>query len=290
MTKIRDYIELMRVPQWVKNLFVLAPAFFSGNLDNPDIFITNIIAFGIFCLTSSAIYCFNDIIDINSDRLHPEKRNRPIASGVIHKSVAHIIAINFAILSIIWSYIAINQAFSKIISIYIIINVLYTLNLKRIAIIDVCVIGFCFILRLYAGSVASGVPLSRWIIIITFLLAIFIALGKRRDDLILSQLNGRQLRQSLSGYNLKALNISLCTLAIAIIVLYFIYSINPTMPIYAENLYLTGVFVTLGISRYLFLTIIKNKAGSPTKILFKDKMLQLCILGWMVTFAIILYQ
>lgn len=290
MTKIRDYIELMRVPQWVKNLFVLAPAFFSGNLDNPDIFITNLIAFGIFCLTSSAIYCFNDIIDINSDRLHPEKRNRPIASGVIHKSVAHIIAINFAILSLIWSYIAINQAFSKIISIYIIINVLYTLNLKRIAIIDVCVIGFCFILRLYAGSVASGVPLSKWIIIITFLLAIFIALGKRRDDLILSQLNCQQLRQSLSGYNLKALNISLCTLAIAIIVLYFIYSINPTMPIYAENLYLTGVFVTLGISRYLFLTIIKNKAGSPTKILFKDKMLQLCILGWLVTFAIILYQ
>lgn len=290
MTKIRAYIELMRVPQWVKNLFVLAPAFFSGNLDNPDIFITNLIAFGIFCLTSSAIYCFNDIIDINSDRLHPVKRNRPIASGVIHKSVAHIIAINFAILSLIWSYIAINQAFSKIISIYIIINVLYTLNLKRIAIIDVCVIGFCFILRLYAGSIASGVALSRWIIIITFLLAIFIALGKRRDDLILSQLNGQQLRQSLSGYNLKMLNISLCTLAIAIIVLYFIYSINPTMPIYAENLYLTGVFVTLGISRYLFLTIIKNKAGSPTKILFKDKMLQLCILGWMVTFAIILYQ
>lgn len=290
MSKFRAYIELMRVPQWVKNLFVLAPAFFSGSLDNIDIFITNLIAFCIFCLTSSAVYCFNDIVDANNDRQHPEKRNRPIASGVIHKSTAHIIAINFAILSLVWSYILIGPAFAKVISIYIIINVLYTLNLKRIAIIDVCVIGLCFILRLQAGSVASGVALSRWIIIITFLLAIFIALGKRRDDLILSQIDGLQLRQSLAGYSFKALNISLCCLAVIIVVLYFIYTINPTLALYAEKLYLTGIFVTLGISRYLFLTIVRNKAGSPTKILYKDKMLQLCILGWMVTFAIILYQ
>ena len=290
MSKFRAYIELMRVPQWVKNLFVLAPAFFSGSLDNIDIFITNLIAFCIFCLTSSAVYCFNDIVDANNDLQHPIKRNRPIASGFIHKSTAHIIAINFAILSLVWSYILIGPAFAKVISIYIIINVLYTLNLKRIAIIDVCVMGFCFILRLQAGSVASGVALSRWIIIITFLLAIFIALGKRRDDLILSQIDGLQLRQSLAGYNLKTLNISLCSLAVIIVVLYFIYSINPTITLYAENLYLTGIFVTLGISRYLFLTIVRNKAGSPTKILYKDKMLQLCILGWMVTFAIILYQ
>lgn len=290
MNKLRAYINLMRVPQWVKNLFVLAPAFFSGHIDEPDIFIQSLTAFGLFCIASSAIYCFNDIIDLKQDKLHPIKCRRPIASGEIHKSVAHIIAINFAILSLVWSYISIGPAFAKVISTYIIINVLYSLNLKRVAIVDVCVIGFCFILRLQAGSIASFVPLSKWIIIITFLLAIFIALGKRRDDLILSKAAGLQLRHSLSGYNLKVLNISLCTLAIIIVVLYFIYTINPTIPIYAENLYLTGVFVTLGISRYLFLTIIKNKAGSPTKILFKDKMLQLCILGWLVTFALIIYQ
>lgn len=225
-------LKLLRVEQWVKNLFVFAPLFFSGNLQNTDLFIKSVFAFFVFSLAASSIYIINDYSDIESDRKHPDKKNRPLASGAVSKKTAiflFFIAIGLAIgLTVFGQYyfqIPLWK-FVVIIGFYFVMNLAYTFKLKHVAIIDVCIIAIGFVLRVLAGGYITGIPISQWAILLTFVLALVLAIGKRRGELINAQISGKT-RKALDGYNVQFADIALaisCTLAI---LCYLMFTLSP---------------------------------------------------------------
>lgn len=291
MKAIKGYIELMRVPQWVKNLFVVAPVFFSGHIVESGFLIGGIVAFVAFCLASSSIYCLNDVVDVERDRLHPTKCCRPIAMGAVSRREALTLMWLLAMGSLAVAVALSGWQLAVVVAVYIVLNVMYSLGLKRYAILDVTIVSAGFLLRLEAGGIATGVVLSNWIVIITFLLALLLAFGKRRDDLVILERTGNAMRDSIAGYNRRFLDIAMGVLVASVIIGYFLYTISPGVVAAAgtDRLYWTGMFVVVGLLRYMHIALVKDEAGSPTRILFSDTPLQLCIVGWVVTLFVILY-
>jgi 4-hydroxybenzoate polyprenyltransferase len=196
---IKPFIQLIRPEQWVKNLFVFLPMFFNGQLCNTPILISCTIAFVAFSLAASSVYCFNDIFDANSDKQHPKKSKRPIASGVISPKTAYTIMSICLIMSVGILFFfekEIRLTLLGLIGFYFVMNIAYSVRLKHFAIIDVMIISIGFVLRIFVGKVAAGVWLSEWIVIMTFLLALFLAFAKRRDDVILYQNTGISPRKN----------------------------------------------------------------------------------------------
>ncbi|MDD3877685.1 MAG: UbiA prenyltransferase family protein [Bacteroidales bacterium] len=289
MTKfLSNLILLIRVKHWIKNAAVLLPLFFAGGILN--VFQTSGFAeliklFFAFCLASSSIYIINDIVDVEKDKLHPEKCKRPIASGFFSiKSAIVIFLILFAFLIVLLTQMNASLYF---VAGYFFLNVLYSFKLKQIAIVDVACISMGFVLRILAGGVAADVFVSQWMVIIVFLLTISIAFSKRRDDLILN----KDLRASLSGYNLQFIDIAKSISFSITLISYIMYSISNEVQerIGSDKLYITSLFVFLGIMRYLQISIVEEKSGSPVKILTRDLFLQIIILLWILTFTLIIY-
>ena len=226
-------------------------------------------------------------MDIQEDKLHPTKRFRPLASGAIDKNFALILSITLASISLLIASF-IEPFLAIVLGIYFILNVGYSLKLKHISIVDIFIISTGFVLRLFAGGVATGITLSYWIIIITFLLALFLALAKRRDDVLLS-LAGKETRKNIDGYNLEFVNSTMTLMAGVIVVSYILYSISPEVvaKLHTHYLYLTTFFVVLGIFRYMQLTFVEEKTGSPTKIVVKDRFLKVTILLWLLSFFVV---
>ncbi len=256
-----------------------------------------ICAFFAFCFASSGIYCLNDIHDADADKQHKEKCKRPVASGAISKRSAYCImlicwAVSFGFLSV-GCYNEINTIFSAyvIVLIYIIMNIAYCKKLKRYAIIDVFTIAIGFVLRIVLGGIVTHIELSQWIVLMTFLLALFIAFAKRRDDVVTFETSGVKLRDNINRYNLSFMNQALCILASITMVCYIMYTVSDDVVSRIGNhyLYTTSVFVLAGIIRYLQVAIVDEKSGSPTKVLIKDKFIHACILAWIITFACFLY-
>lgn len=295
---IKGIISLLRIPQWLKNGFVFLPMFFSGNLASGWCWKESIIMFFSFSFMASGIYCLNDLKDVNEDRKHPQKKHRPLASGQISAGIAIIMMIALIFCSVFFCYLAANDDLYKffklfgIIFIYLILNFLYSFGLKHYSLIDVSIIAFGFILRLLSGSFACGIDLSPWIVILTFLLALFLALSKRRDDVILLHKTGRMMRKNIRSYNVSFLNQAMGILAGVMIVCYIMYTLSPEVMdrFNTRYLYLTSVFVLLGILRYLQLTIVDKKSSSPTRILITDRFLQSMVLLWGASFVVILYM
>lgn len=279
-------LESLRIHQYIKNLFVFAPLFFMFNF-NSQYIVSTIIAFILFSLVASSIYIFNDIVDIEEDRKHPTKRYRPLASGKISKNNAILF---FTVLSTVSlaSAALFNIHLFIILLIYFILNIFYSLRLKHIAIIDIFIIAMGFDLRLFAGSSMIETPLSMWIIIMTFLLALFLGLAKRRDDVLLS-LKGKETRKNIDGYNLEFVNASMVLMSGVVVVSYILYtvSIEVMERLHTNYLYLTTFFVILGIMRYMQITFVEENSGSPTKIVLKDKFLQITIILWLICFYFI---
>jgi 4-hydroxybenzoate polyprenyltransferase len=256
------------------------------------------IAFIAFSLSASAIYTLNDYLDIEEDRRHPKKRNRPLASGAITKSqaIAIIATLLVAGLSTIFIFFSssIHTQYNVIVLfiIYIILNVAYSLYLKHVAILDVVIISIGFVLRLFIGSAVTGILLSKWIIIMTFLLALFLALAKRRDDVLIYLDTGKKMRKVIDGYNLQFLNIAMAIMASVVIVAYIMYTTSSDVveKVQSDHLYVTALFVILGIVRYLQIAFVYKDSGSPTKIVLKDHFIQLTLLGWIISFICILYR
>lgn len=278
--------KLLRVHQYIKNLFIFAPLFFSFNFSN-QAFISVSIAFVLFSLIASSIYVLNDLMDIKEDQQHPTKKFRPLASGKVSKSTAKIMIVSLSGFSLITSYIFSPSLFT-ILLIYFILNILYSLGLKHITIVDIFIIATGFVLRLFAGSSVIDAPLSMWIIIITFLLALFLALAKRRDDVLLAS-KGKEIRKNIDGYNLEFVNASMVLMSGVVLVSYILYTVSESVmeKLGTQYLYLTTFFVLLGIIRYMQITFVEQNSGSPTKIVLKDRFLQLTILGWIVSFIVI---
>jgi decaprenyl-phosphate phosphoribosyltransferase len=288
---IRDYLYLIRPYQYFKNLFIFAPLFFGLKITNVELLSKTCLAFVAFSLVTSAVYVFNDYHDVEEDKRHPTKKTRPLASGSISKEGSLLLMFILLVFGLgITSLI--NRQMLSITFVYLVLNIAYTLKLKRIAIVDVFIIATGFVIRLYVGSVVTNIELSMWIIIMTFLLALFLSLAKRRDDVIMSFENGTVARKVVNGYNLDFLNLSMTIMAAVIIVSYIMYTVFPhesMIHINKNKLYLSVVFVILGIMRYLQITFVFKKSGSPTYVLLKDRFTQMTIIGWVITLWVLLY-
>ncbi|GHT06633.1 decaprenyl-phosphate phosphoribosyltransferase [Bacteroidia bacterium] len=268
--------------------------FFNGQLGNIQLLYACFIAFVAFSLAGSSIYCFNDIWDVEADRKHAKKCRRPIASGAIATTEGYVIqmvclAASILILSL-WGGES-KYVLAGLILFYYGMNMAYCLILKRYPIVDVMVISIGFVLRVLAGGFATGIYLSEWIILMTFLLALFLAFAKRRDDVVLYQNTGIQPRKNTHRYNLDFINQVMTVVSAITIMAYIMYTVSPdvTQRFNSQYVYLTSVFVLAGIIRYLQVTIVDLKSGDPTKILMCDRFIQLCIIGWILSFFIIIY-
>ena len=288
---MKNFISLIRPHHYVKNIFVLLPLFFGGQITNNSQILNGAIAFFAFSVSASAIYIFNDYMDIKNDRKHPKKKYRPLASGSISKSnglYLMIILLTVGIFSI--AYVSTGSLI--ILIVYIILNILYSLKLKQIALLDITIIAIGFVLRLFVGSFAYNVALEFWIVIMTFLLALFLALAKRRDDVLILNKSGAKMRKSVDGYNLQLVDGSMLVMSAIVIVAYIQYSTSLEIinKFNNENLYLTALFVIFGIMRYLQIAFVEKKSGSPTEIILKDKTMQINLLLWASSFAWIIYD
>ncbi|MCO6498519.1 MAG: decaprenyl-phosphate phosphoribosyltransferase [Chitinophagaceae bacterium] len=287
---MKQYIKLLRPKDWIKNTFLFLPLFFSGELFILESVYHVLEGFFCFSFVASSVYILNDYRDVEDDRKHPEKKFRPIASGKVHKGVALVIGILLLMAGMGGAYF-ISKNFLAILLLYWILNLAYSLGLKKIAILDIFIIAVGFVLRVKAGAIIIGVPLSEWLVIMVFLLALFLGLGKRRDDVLLKLRSGAEMRQSIRGYNLDFINISSALVSAVMIVAYFMYTMSPEVidRLGTHRLYYTCIFVLAGLFRYLQLIYIKEKSESPVKILYRDRFIQATIVLWIISFYLILY-
>ncbi|MFC2175608.1 UbiA prenyltransferase family protein [Bacteroidota bacterium] len=286
---MKNYIGLFRVQQWVKNLFLFLPAFFARAF-NTETGFHLVLAFLVFSVLASSVYILNDIIDAPADRLHPEKKHRPIAANKIGAHSAGIIGLIMAAVALTCAYF-ISLQFLFACCIYLTLNLAYSFGLKKIALIDITIVSIGFLIRLFIGGVISNVPISNWMYIMTFLLAMLLSIGKRRDDLLILKNEDKQISELMPGYSLAFVNVVSVMLSTIIIVAYIMYSISKevTTRVGSEYVYVTSLFVFLGILRYLQLAFIAETTGNPTNILLKDNPIKLAVLGWILTYGIFLY-
>jgi len=284
-----DFLKLIRVHQWVKNLFIFLPAFFGQALDEDSVF-SLALGFICFSLSASAVYIFNDIIDAPADRLHKEKKERPIAAGKIKVGTAYGLAAVLLVVSLTGAYF-INQLFLAACVFYLVQNLFYTTWLKKFALIDITIISLGFLIRLFAGGVIAEVPISSWMYIMAFLLAMLLALGKRRDDLLILKNEGRQVRKAIEGYSMEFVNVVSVMLSAVTVVAYVMYTLSPEViaRVGSPYVYVTSLFVFLGVLRYLQLALVYENTGSPTLILLKDNPIRLVVIAWLLTFGYLLY-
>ena len=293
MKTLQAIFKLIRCRQWIKNTFVLLPIFFGGSLLDTNDIISGIIAFFAFSFAASSIYCLNDIVDLEADRRHPVKCHRPIASGDVSKSMAYILMVALFLLSMAtaWFSPCNKWQVAGVILFYWLLNIAYCVELKKHAIIDVCIVAFGFILRLLAGGLAAEIVLSNWIVLMTFLLTLFLSFAKRRDDVVRMEITGEAPRKNTIRYNLTFINQAITITGTAALVCYIMYTVSPEVinQFHTPYLYLTSIYVLVGLLRYIQLAVVDNKSGDPTKVILHDRFIQLIVLAWGVSFLILIY-
>lgn len=288
---MKDILKIMRVRQWTKNFFVFIPMFFGGSLFYLNDWQASALTFIAFCLAASAIYCLNDIIDVDADRRHPQKCHRPIASGLVGKGEAYTLFALLAILSVVVPLFLVSVLVAMVVAVYLLINIAYCIRLKQYAIIDVCIVAMGFVLRIVAGGYATDIVLSRWIVMMTFLLTLFLSFTKRRDDVLIMNETGEAPRKNTIRYNLTFINQAITITGAVMLVCYIMYTVSPEVieRFHCPNLYMTSFFVILGLLRYIQLTVVDEKSGDPTRLVLSDRFVQLVILGWILSFVVIIY-
>ena len=290
---MKKTLLLIRPQQWIKNGFVLIPMFFGGRLLNVDDAIASVITFFAFSFVASAIYCFNDIVDVEADRRHPVKCHRPIASGAVSVPTAYALMIILTLLSALLLFFLPQRAgeTAGIVAFYFLLNMAYCLWLKRHAIIDVCTVAFGFVLRILAGGMACDVAVSNWLVLMTFLLALFLSFAKRRDDVLRMNETGEPPRRNTIRYNLTFVNQAITVTGTVTLVCYIMYTVSPEVVsrFHAPYLYLTSIFVLVGLLRYMQLTVVDEVSGDPTKILLRDRFTQAIVVAWIMSFLLIIY-
>jgi len=287
---MKDLIVLLRPYQWIKNGIVLAGLIFSGSADDPRLSLLALAATGLFCLLSSTIYIVNDIADADADRKHPIKKNRPIASGRIKPPAAAILALILGCIGLFLSYM-LDHRFFYISTAYVVLSISYSFFLKHIVIIDVMTIAAGFVLRAVAGAVIIEVEFSGWLLIASFLLALFLGFGKRRHELVLLEENSGEHRRILDQYTSYLLDQLIAVVTPAVVVCYLIYVISPEVQekLGTDYLYITTPFVIYGIFRYLYLIHLREKGGSPTRVMLTDTPILLTVLLWLITAVLLMY-
>ena len=284
-----ECFKLIRVHQWVKNGFVLVPAFFARALFEGPVVGRVLLGALLFSLAASTIYILNDYLDREQDRRHPTKRFRPLVAGTIAPRTALLVASGLLLGWLVGSWWMGARFFGLCLG-YFCLNLAYSFRLKHIALVDIAIISAGFLLRIFAGGELAGVVISKWLVIMVFLLAMMLALAKRRDEYLVFQ-RGQRTRQAIEGYNLPFIDAAMVLMAGVTIVAYLMYSVSEEVVnrLGNENLYLTTLLVVMGILRYLQLTLVKEESGSPTQLLLKDGFLQIVLLLWAGCFGLILY-
>lgn len=287
---VKQYLKLIRPAQWLKNGIVLAPLIFAGEITHSQKDIFAFIATAIFCLLSSSVYTFNDIHDRDKDKLHPIKKGRPIASGKISVSSASMVMVFLVVTGLVLAWM-VNLSFFIIAVAFLVFNFLYTLWLKNIVIVDVMSIAISFVMRAYSGALAIDVPASKWLLINTLLLALFLGFGKRRHELIFLEEDATAHRKILDKYSPYLLDQLIGVVTASVVVMYMLYTFSTevSQKLGTENLFLTIPFVVYGIFRYLYLIHKEEQGGSPTKVLISDRPILLTVIFWILTVIVILY-
>lgn len=290
-----NLLKLIRPHQWLKNVFVMIPMFFGGSLLDPSDIRASVVTFFAFSFIASSVYCFNDIIDVEADRRHPVKCKRPIASGAISVRSAWALMALMFLLSV--GTVCLLDTYSHVINvglvilIYYILNILYCSKLKQYAIVDVCIIAFGFVLRVLAGGFATDIALSKWLVLMTFLLTLFLSFAKRRDDVLRMNETGEPPRKNTIRYNLTFINQAITITASVTLVCYIMYTVSPEVVnrFHSDLLYLTSVFVLLGLLRYIQITVVDKRSGDPTRMMLRDRFTQCVVLLWALTFLVLIY-
>ena len=292
---IHHAIQLTRPQQWLKNVFVMIPMLFGGSLLDTSDIKSSLITFFAFSFIASSIYCFNDIIDVEADRRHPVKCKRPIASGAISMVQARLLMLFMLVCSLatllLLDTMTHTLTVGAVLVIYYVMNLLYCSKLKQYAIVDVCIIAFGFVLRVLAGSYATDIVPSKWLVLMTFLLTLFLSFSKRRDDVLRMNETGEAPRKNTTRYNLTFINQAITITASVTLVCYIMYTVSPEVVsrFHSDLLYLTSVFVLLGLLRYIQLTVVDQKSGDPTKMMLKDRFTQCVVLMWAMAFLVLIY-
>jgi len=282
-------IRSMRPEQWLKNGFVLAPIVFSGLVGDPEAWGRSLLAVLAFCAAASATYLVNDVIDREADRAHPDKRQRPIAAGEVSPGLALATA---AVLVTIAVGIAavLGGWFPMLLVSYVLLVVLYSAVLKRAVFLDVLVVAAGFVLRVVGGAVAIDVPVSRWILLVAYLLALYLALGKRRTELVLLGEGAGDHRIVLGHYTLPMVDSAISVVLGATVLAYALYTVAPetVAKVGSEGLMATVPIVLYGLFRYLYLLHRHELGGSPTRALLTDRPLLICVVVWLAVAAIVI--
>lgn len=291
---MKYYFQLIRPRQWLKNSFIFAPMFFSNHLIDIKYLLPTCVAFLSFCLISSSIYCFNDLMDADADRCHPTKCRRPIASGKVSVRAGYVLMVICLVTSAtILPLTRSNQLpyLFMLIGCYWLMNVVYCMKFKQYAIIDVSVIALGFVLRVFVGGLTTDIWISQWLILMTFLIALFLALTKRSNDYSLYEHTGKKPRISITGYNSAFINQATSIVASVNLVCYIMYTMSEEVisRMGTSYLYLTSIWAILGYLRYLQNMIVYKNTESPTKAITNDRFIQICVLGWILSFILILY-
>ena len=285
MDKIKAIVKSMRPKHWVKNIFVFPALLFAAELTNMESVLKSLAAFGLFSLAASSVYLLNDVVDYESDRKHPVKKYRAIASGQISKSFAILLSSLLSISSLILAF-ELNMKLAIVVFVYLVNNLLYSFKLKHTAIIDILMIAFGFVLRAVGGAYAIEVPISSWFLVIIFLLTLFMAIMKRRQEFVVISKNGGQKRKVLKHYSIKMLDQMANIVLPAVLVSYVFYTLNT---FYTENFIFTIPLVVYGIFRYLYLVHKKDLGESPTEVLLKDVPMAATVIIWGVMSAFLIY-
>lgn len=288
---MKEIFKLIRIPQWIKNFFVFIPVVYSRNLFHTDYLIKSLIAFFIFCLLSSVVYVINDIFDAEADRHHPIKKNRPIASGKISNAKGITIAVVLLALGLLLS-IYTNSMFKIFAVLYLVINIFYSVKLKHIVLLDIFSIAAGFMIRVTAGALIISVEISSWLILTTMFLSLFLAVMKRRSELVVAGDEQSSTRKVLEFYSTNFIDQMATIAAAGVIISYALYTVSlRTITVFqTEHLIYTTPFVVFGIFRYMFLVINHNKGENTTEIMVTDIPMIMNILLYSLTTIVIVYK
>jgi 4-hydroxybenzoate polyprenyltransferase len=279
----------LRPRQWIKNVFVFAALVFAGELNDPEAVLRVCAAFGVFCLLSSSAYLFNDVRDREADRAHPRKRRRPIAAGEIAPATAVMIASGLAVAALAAAF-ALDPGLGRVAAAYLVLNLFYSLGLKRVVILDVMMVATGFLLRAFAGALVLHVAISRWLVMCTGLLALFLGFVKRRQEL--AAMDGEAgTRPILREYSLPFLDQMIAVVTGATVVTYSLYAFSPEVAqkLGTEHMGLTIPFVLFGIFRYLYLVHQRGVGESPTTVVLTDLPILLDVALWGAAVVVALY-
>jgi 4-hydroxybenzoate polyprenyltransferase len=289
---LKNYFNLLRIPQWIKNLFVFVPLLFSLHFFDEGYLKQSLLAFILFSLASSLIYVFNDIIDIKSDAAHPQKKLRPLPSGKIKKSSAWITVLILLILVVILSFF-VNPDFNYFLIGFLLLNFFYSLYLKHIVILDIFSIAAGFTIRVLGGAAIINVPVSSWLILTTMFISLFLGVIKRHSELVqLAETENHLTRKVLSEYSITFANQMATVAAAGVIICYALYTVaQRTVAVFGtENLIFTTPFVVFGIFRFMYLEYQNQKGENTTQIMLTDIQMITTVLLYVLTTVLIIYK